>query len=205
MDLKDVFFNISTRYTTDIIFVDSLWKEIEKKYNSKNRYYHNLFHLENMICELKNIEDFVNDFDTLLFSVFYHDIIYKSTAKDNEEKSAEIAKSRLEKLGVLPEDIEKVFDQILATKSHNTSTNIDTIFLIDADLSILGKTWNEYEKYIGQIRKEYSIYPDFLYKSGRKKVLQYFLGFDEIYKTDLFRNQYEKQARENIQKEIELL
>ncbi|WP_407479233.1 HD domain-containing protein [Elizabethkingia miricola] len=205
MDLKDVFFNISTRYTTDIIFVDSLWKEIEKKYNSKNRYYHNLFHLENMICELKNIEDFVNDFDTLLFSVFYHDIIYKSTAKDNEEKSAEIAKSRLEKLGVLPEDIEKVFDQILATKSHNTSTNIDTIFLIDADLSILGKTWNEYEKYIGQIRKEYSIYPDFLYKSGRKKVLQCFLGFDEIYKTDLFRNQYEKQARENIQKEIELL
>ncbi|MCL1664389.1 hypothetical protein M2T78_09010 [Elizabethkingia ursingii] len=205
MDLKDVFFNISTRYTTDIIFVDSLWKEIEKKYNSKNRYYHNLFHLENMICELKNIEYFVNDFDTLLFSVFYHDIIYKSTAKDNEEKSAEIAKSRLEKLGVLPEDIEKVFDQILATKSHNTSTNIDTNFLIDADLSILGKTWNEYEKYIGQIRKEYSIYPDFLYKPGRKKVLQHFLGFDEIYKTDLFRNQYEKQARENIQKEIELL
>ncbi|MDR2229082.1 MAG: hypothetical protein LBE39_06385 [Flavobacteriaceae bacterium] len=205
MDLKDVFFNISTRYTTDIIFVDLLWKEIEKKYNSKNRYYHNLFRLENMICELKNIEDFVNDFDTLLFSVFYHDIIYKSTAKDNEEKSAEIAKSRLEKLGVLPEDIEKVFDQILATKSHNTSTNIDTNFLIDADLSILGKTWNEYEKYIGQIRKEYSIYPDFLYKPGRKKVLQHFLGFDEIYKTDLFRNQYEKQARENIQKEIELL
>ncbi|WP_411897963.1 hypothetical protein [Elizabethkingia occulta] len=92
MDLKDVFFNISTHYTTDIIFIDSLWKEIEKKYNSKNRYYHNLFHLENMIYELKNIEDFVNDFDTLLFSVFYHDIIYKSTAKDNEEKSAEIAK-----------------------------------------------------------------------------------------------------------------
>lgn len=200
MDLKDIFFNISTRYTTDIIFIDSLWKEIEKKYNSKNRYYHNLFHLENMICELKNINDFINDFDTLLFSVFYHDIIYKPTAKDNEEKSAEIAKSRLEKLSVLPEDIEKVSDQILATKSHNTSTNTDTNFLIDADLSILGKTWGEYEKYIGQIRKEYSIYPDFLYKPGRKKVLQHFLGFDEIYKTDLFRNQYENKQEKIYKK-----
>lgn len=63
-----------------------------EKYNSKIDTITIFFHLENMIYELKNIEDFVNDFDTLLFSVFYHDIIYKSTAKDNEEKSAEIAK-----------------------------------------------------------------------------------------------------------------
>lgn len=173
MDLKNIFSDISGRYTTDIALINSLWTEIENNYSLKNRYYHNLIHLENMIYELESVRKIINDFDVVLFSVFYHDIIYKSTAKDNEEKSAEIAKERLEQLEVPSEISERIYSQILATKSHSTSDD-DTNFLTDADLSILGKGWKEYENYIRQIRKEYSIYPDFLYKPGRKKVLQHF-------------------------------
>ena len=204
MDLKNIFSDISGRYTTDIALINSLWTEIEKNYNLKNRYYHNLIHLENMIYELESVRKIINDFDVVLLSVFYHDIIYKSTAKDNEEKSAEIAKERLEQLEVPSEISERIYSQILATKSHSTSDD-DTNFLTDADLSILGKGWKEYENYIRQIRKEYSIFPDFLYKPGRKKVLQHFLEFDSIYKTEFFKNKYEKQARENIQREINSL
>jgi predicted metal-dependent HD superfamily phosphohydrolase len=40
---------------------------------------------------------------------------------------------------------------------------------LDADLSILGKDLDTYLAYTKMIRKEYSIYPDFLYKPGRKK------------------------------------
>ena len=53
-----------------------------------------------MIIELKKVNEEIKDIDSILFSVFYHDIIYKSTSKDNEEKSAEIAKSRLEKINL---------------------------------------------------------------------------------------------------------
>lgn len=155
-----------------------------------------------MIYELESVRKIINDFDVVLFSVFYHDIIYKSTAKDNEEKSAEIAKERLEQLEVPSEISERIYSQILATKSHSTSDD-HTNFLTDADLSILGKGWKEYENYIRQIRKEYSIYPDFLYKPGRKGITT-FLEFDSIYKTEFFKINM-KNRREKIYREKSIL
>ena len=55
------------------------------------------------------------------------------------------------------------------------------------------------------IRKEYAIYPDMLYNPGRKKVLQHFLTMDTIYKTAVYRDRYEQKAKENLQRELELI
>lgn len=203
--LKEIFIELCSKYSSDKRIITEYWIEIEKSYSHKSRHYHNLFHLENMIMELRSEQNAIEDYDSMLFSIFYHDFIYKSTSKDNEEKSAEYAKSRLGKLNYNVVLINKIYNQILATKSHKLSNQKDTNYLLDSDLSILGKSWNEYELYIKQIRNEYSIYPDFLYNPGRKKVLKHFLMFDRIYKTEHFRDKYEKQARENISKEIELL
>lgn len=200
-----IFSDLISKYSNDEILKTDYWQEIEKSYSQKSRKYHNLNHLENMILELENVKEEISDYDVMLFSVFYHDIIYKATAKDNEEKSAEIAKTRLDKLNISNERITKIYNQILATKSHKRSDDSDTNFLLDSDLAILGKDWKVYENYIQQIRKEYSIYPDFLYNPGRKKVLTHFLEFDEIFKTEHFKGKYEKIARENIQREISIL
>ena len=205
MNLNSIFSNLISKFSNDEKLKHDYWQEIEKSYSQKSRKYHNLAHLENMILELENVKDEISDFDTLLFSVFYHDIVYKATSKDNEEKSAEIAKKRLEKINISNERIIKIYNQILATKSHKKSDDSDTNFLLDADLAILGKDWNVYENYVRQIREEYSIYPDFLYKPGRKKVLTHFLEFEEIFKTEYFQEKYEKMARENIQREISML
>ncbi|MBA5794042.1 hypothetical protein H1R17_11850 [Flavobacterium sp. xlx-214] len=203
--LSEIFINLCSKYSNDADLIIQYWKEIEQSYSQKNRYYHNLIHLENMVMELSKVSKDLNDIDSLLFSVFYHDLIYKSTSKDNEEKSAEIAKIRLQKININSEQINKIYNQILATKSHKISNDSDTNYLLDADLSILGKKWNAYETYTKQIRKEYSIYPDYMYHPGRKKILEHFLTFDRIYKTDYFVEIYEKQARENISREIESL
>ena len=93
---------------------------------------------------------------------------------------------------------------IKCTKSHEFSDS-DTNYFTDADLSILGKSWKTYEEYYQQIRKEYKIYPDFIYNSGRKKALQHFLKMDRIFKTDYFFEKYEIQARENLQNELQIL
>ena len=204
-NLSKIFIELCSKYSNNKTLIIEYWKEIEESYSQKSRHYHNLSHLDNMIIELRNVYNEIQDFDSLLFSIFFHDIFYKSTSKDNEEKSAEYAKSKLRKLNYNDVSIDKVYNQILATKSHQLSNQKDTNYLLDSDLSILGKSWNEYELYIKQIRKEYSIYPDFIYNSGRKKVLKHFLTFDRIYKTEYFKDKYEKQARENISKEIELL
>ena len=205
INLNSIFSNLISKFSNNENLKLDYWQEIEKLYSQKNRKYHNLAHLENMILELENVKEEISDYDVMLFSVFYHDIVYKATSKDNEEKSAEIAKKRLEKINISNERIIKIYNQILATKSHKKSDDSDTNFLVDADLAILGKDWNVYENYVHQIRKEYSIYPDFLYNPGRKKILTHFLKFDEIFKTDYFKEKYEKMARENIKKEISIL
>lgn len=205
MNLNSIFADLISKFSDNEKLKTDYWQEIEKSYSQKSRKYHNLTHLENMILELENVKEETSDYDVMLFSVFYHDIIYKATSKDNEEKSAEVAKKRLEKINISSERITKIYNQILATKSHKRSDDSDTNFLLDADLAILGKDWKVYENYIQQIRKEYSIYPDFLYNPGRKKVLTHFLQFDEIFKTDHFKEKYEKMARENIQREIPML
>jgi predicted metal-dependent HD superfamily phosphohydrolase len=44
-----------------------------------------------------------------------------------------------------------------------------------------------------------------MYNPVRKKVLLHFLSMERIFKTDYFYTHFEKQARENLQKEMELL
>lgn len=202
MDLKNLFLKISERHCSDEKLVEELWTAIEKQYSTRSRHYHNLEHLENIFSELEEVTTEIIDFDTLAFSVFYHDVIYKSTSKDNEDKSAEFAVSSLKKMKLSESQLQKIIKQILATKKHEFSRDEDANYLIDADLSILGAERDVYKKYIENIRKEYSVYPDFLYKPGRKKALQHFLEFEEIFKTEDFENKYEMKARENIKWEI---
>lgn len=205
MNLKERFSDLCLPFTGDQQLISRLWREIETQYSEKGRYYHNLFHLENMFQELEGVKNLMEDFVTVSFSVFYHDIIYDASSKSNEEKSALYAAKRLQKQGLDPSVISKISAQILATKQHQKSDDNDTNYLLDADLSILGKEWLLYWEYTRQIRKEYFIYPDFLYKPGRKKVLKHFLELESIFKTDYFKEKYEFQARENIAAELSML
>ncbi len=202
--LSQKFTDLFQKHTTDYSLQEKFWQEIEKHYSSGKRHYHTLLHLENLFGELEPIQEKLEDWDTLQFSLFYHDIIYKSFKSNNEEESASLAVERLRQIGYPEEKIIKCENQILATKSHNFADN-DTNFFTDADLSVLGKDWETYAAYYQQIRKEYSIYPDFLYNNGRKKVLEHFLDMENIFKTEYFQNKYESQARLNLEKEFQIL
>ncbi|MFP3598243.1 hypothetical protein [Chryseobacterium sp. SIMBA_029] len=205
MDLKENFIQLCSSFSEEQQIIKGLWQEIEKKYSEKGRYYHNIHHLENMFLELEHVKDRIANFPALSFSIFYHDVIYDASSKRNEEKSAEFAAIRLQKLNADTAIIASVTSQITATKAHLLSDDHDTNYLLDADLSILGKDAETYLAYIKNIRKEYSIYPDFLYRPGRKKVLQHFLNLKHIFKTEYFKDQYEISARENIKFELDNL
>jgi predicted metal-dependent HD superfamily phosphohydrolase len=72
-------------------------------------------------------------------------------------------------------------------------------------LKILSEDWEAYQTYCNQIRKEYKIYPNILYKPGRKKALEHFLEQEFIYKTENFRKLFDEEAKNNIKREISLL
>lgn len=202
MPLRIIFEKLVSNYTFDLKLPSALWMEIEKNYSGSGRYYHTLDHLSNMLLELQEIQQETEDWNTILFGLFYHDIIYKSTSNNNEEKSADIAVARLTEILVPKHQIERCETIILATKRHQPSTDSDINYFTDADLSILGQSKKDYLIYASNVRKEYSIYPDFIYKPGRKKVLDHFLEMQRIYKTDFFYKKFEMKARENLQDEM---
>ncbi|WP_395058401.1 hypothetical protein [Flavobacterium sp.] len=183
--------------------IENNWSDLEKAYSTKSRHYHNLNHLKEMIELYEIYKSNLKFPNEVLYAIFYHDIVYKVTRKDNELRSAEFA------LSILPEhttlDKQLVFDMICTTQLHQQNEIKDTNWLIDFDLKILSKDWEDYKIYFDQIRKEYKIYPNILYKPGRKKALKHFLENDFIFQTAEFRNKYEAKARENIKSEIELL
>ncbi|RKS03093.1 hypothetical protein [Flavobacterium sp. 102] len=203
--LTDTFLQLVKKYNKAHELANNLWLEIFTKYSESKRHYHTIEHLEAMIADLKEIKDKITEWDTLLFALFYHDIIYKASSSTNEIDSAKIARQRLTEIGYPDEKMEKCVAIINATKQHELSDDSDTNYLLDADLAILGKNPEDYQRYTEQIREEYTIYPDFMYANGRKKALQHFLQMQQIYKTDYFQKKYEKQARVNIANELETL
>ena len=203
--LKEIFIKLLTKYTDNDQLKNELWIEIEKNYSSKKRHYHTLQHLDNLLSQLTDVKSEIQNWETILFTLFYHDIIYNSTKSDNEEKSAELAENRMKQVSISKDKIELCRKQILATKSHIKSTDSDTNYFTDADLSVLGQNWDTYLLYYKNVRKEYSIYPALVYNFGRKKVLNHFLSMDRIFKTDFFYNKFEAQAKQNLKQEIESL
>jgi predicted metal-dependent HD superfamily phosphohydrolase len=73
------------------------------------------------------------------------------------------------------------------------------------DITILGATWEDYQVYIMAVRKEYNIYPDMLYRPGRKKFLEQTLAAREIFHTQEFKLRFDAAARNNMEKELQYL
>lgn len=205
--LKQEWEELASKYSVDTSLINDYWNDIKKHYSSKSRYYHNTSHIYNMLTQLNDFENEIVDIEAIKFAIWYHDIIYKSTKKDNEEKSAVFAKKRLKSIDFNEKRAKNVEKLIISTKKHQLilEENNDNMYLLDLDLSILGTPWEIYKVYIDNIRKEYKIYPNFIYNPGRKKVLSHFLERDTLYFTNSFRNRFEQKARQNIKREIELL
>jgi predicted metal-dependent HD superfamily phosphohydrolase len=202
--MKDIFLNLATPYCNETKALH-LWDEIALAYNHKNRHYHNLEHLQNMFNALLPVKEQIDDWDTMLFALFYHDAVYSATKKDNELKSSKMAINNLRSIGYDAYKTSLCLELIMATQHHSASGIKDINLFTDADLSILGQPWEVYETYCKNVRKEYNIYPDLLYNPGRKKALGHFLEMDTIFKTEHFKEHYEDVARLNISKEIKFL
>jgi predicted metal-dependent HD superfamily phosphohydrolase len=203
--IEEVFKSMINRYCTDTNLRDTLFHELSSRYSEPHRHYHTLAHIDSMIGELQPVQDMTEDQDTLLFAVCYHDVVYDPKKGDNEERSAELAVRQLQAINYPPDRTERCAQHILATQMHKASHDADTNLLVDADLSILGKPWAQYEAYVQAIRQEYIHVPEALFRMGRKGVLQRFLAMERIYKTEFFFDKYEQRAHQNLLQEVDML
>jgi len=201
--INEIFSQACLNYTTDNELILSLFQEISYQYNSPKRFYHNFMHINEMLDELTEFRNEIGNYEDLLFSIIYHDVIYNAKLSDNEEKSAEFARKQLEIIKYPNKNINKVENLIISTKKHQAfDSTFDSKLLLDLDLMILGSSDTNYFAYAEKIRNEYNFVPLFLYRKKRKEVMQRFLETERIYLTDYFYSNFEKQARNNIKQEI---
>lgn len=203
--LQTVFYQLTEHCGADPKLAERCWQEIQVHYREIHRHYHTIEHLEHLYLQLMDVREEIGDWEALLFSLFYHDVIFQPMAKDNEEQSASLAQLRLHELGFPEGRIKHCVGQIIATKKHRPSPDPDTNYFTDADLSILGSDWDDYVPYMHRIQEEYAEYPKEEYQAGRKKALLELCGMERLYKTDYFYEKFEKTARENMARELETL
>jgi len=201
--LQNDFRELLLRHEAPADKADALWHEVFAAHGASGRHYHGFQHLEDLYAKLAEVRDNLQDPDAVLLAIAYHDFVYRVSRKDNEERSAMVMRDRMLATRALPEPlVERAASHIRATQHHEATSDPDTDLFTDADLSILGSSPERYKLYAQQVRREFRIYPDLLYKPGRRKVLAFFLAMPYIFKTTHFRERYEEQARTNLNAEL---
>ena len=192
---------------TDKQISEKVFNELVDLYQSPARHYHNLIHIEAMLHLLQQNEASFEHRDAVYFACFFHDVVYNTNSRTNEEDSAEYAKEKLSQLAFQQELIEKVCHLILLTKAHvlGEGASLEEQLFVDADMAILGTSPAQYAEYAQQVRKEFGQFPEESYRLGRKKVLEHFMAQNFLYQSFWYREKFETQARENIHWELNTL
>ncbi len=164
------------------ITVDS----IMDRWGEPHRYWHTPNHLNEM---LEGIKDLYKDkkvsereYNILMIAAIFHDIVYDTKRNDNEEKSVEYMMSTFNKELIdtkisisdwrVDEDIIKITDVIMATKSHDSTEGLCKKFnKLD--------TWILDAPFIEMLDWENKIYKEFRWvgwKTYKKKRIEFLLS-----------------------------
>jgi len=183
---------------------DAVFQDLMDRYSEPHRRYHTIQHLDECLAKLCEIKPVALRPREIEFALWFHDAIYDVKRQDNEQRSAERARSTLLDAGLIA-TAERVHALIMVTRHDAVPKNIDERVLVDVDLSILGANVDRFDEYERQVREEYAWIPGSLFRVKRRKILVRFLERPRIFNTDEFFNKYEAQARANLQRSIERL
>lgn len=175
-------------------------------YTESHRAYHSLNHIEECLKLFDEAHRLAIDPQTVEAALWWHDLIYDTSgATDNEQASADVARSDMLLLGCSEDFQNRVAAAILATKHTQIVTDPDQQLVLDIDLHTLGGSPKKYKQYCIAIRKEYSHVPWEKYVLGRTEILKKILARDKIFYHPFFQERYESLARFNIRHEVRFL
>lgn len=179
-----------------------VYNDLITRYSEPHRAYHTLAHIQHCLDEFEQVRHFITNPNAVELSLWYHDAIYDTRVKDNEEKSAALVRTMIQNASLPDAFGQFVANCIVATKHMTIPIDPDIRFLVDIDLSSLGQPEGMFSENARQIRKEYEWVPEDAFAIGRSAILKSFLDRPSIYATQFFRNKYEMQARRNIARSL---
>ncbi|OGX89422.1 hypothetical protein BEN47_07225 [Hymenobacter lapidarius] len=182
---------------------ESRFRTLAAAYQGPTRHYHTLQHIENMLKRLDGAT--LQDAAAVELAVWFHDAVYNALKSDNEARSAALALDFLRASTLAPVRQQRVAFLIARTHDHTQPQppdDFDLLHFLDADLSILGAPAADYWAYARQVRQEYRLVPELLYRPGRRKVLAKMLAAPVLYHTPALRQELDAQARHNLRAEL---
>jgi predicted metal-dependent HD superfamily phosphohydrolase len=174
-------------------------------YSEKHRQYHNVSHLCSVLERLDEVEHLTEKKDEMALALWFHDAVYKPFSKSNESDSADWARKFLDENDMSEQVQELVHRLVMATSHSSVPKSDDEKLIVDIDLSILGRAEDQYAQFEAGVRYEYRKVPSCIYARSRKFVLRGFLQRDRIYSSEPFYEEFERQARNNLQSELSRL
>jgi predicted metal-dependent HD superfamily phosphohydrolase len=183
----------------------------ETAYSQKQRHYHTQAHIGAMLTCLDAHRHLLVQPNLVELAIFFHDWVYEPTARDNEMRSIDLLSRFAADVHLSEKDRERVASLIERTITHTLPDveaecrDGDLRLFLDFDLEVLSRPEREYDEYARQIRREYEMYSDAEFCTGRVKVLRGFLGRERLYFSDAFYEAREAKARMNVAREIEML
>lgn len=185
----------------------ALKAELGALYGGADRHYHNLVHIGELLRFASEHRTEFADAEAVEAAIWFHDSIYDSRRKDNEQRSAALAAERLAGR-ISAERMQRIAGMIEATARHeipdiaDEAARRDAALFLDMDLAILGAPPAVFDDYERAVRREYAWVDEVAWRAGRRAVLASFLSRPHIFHTALFRGSHETQARENLSRSL---
>ncbi len=171
--------------------VSSWWREIAARHAEPHRHYHTLGHVRDVLQLVSG--------PAAVAAAWFHDIVCDPTRPDSEDASARVAASALREVGFSVAAIDVVAQMIRATATHEPNgLPQQALLFLDADLATLGSSRERYIEYLDALRREHGFLPDDEFAARRRENIERYLTRPRIYFTELMRDRYEGQARENL-------
>lgn len=179
-------------------------------YASPPRAYHHFGHVREVLAQYRLVADgpgWSRPAETWC-AILYHDAVYVPGRKDNEARSAQLARAHFERwpaAGGL--DLERVEAMILATARHgllrpadfpSDADGEDMRRFLDCDMAILGAAPEAFAEYDRGIAEEYRAVPRWIYRYKRRAFFRMLLDTERIYLSDVFHERLDAPARRNL-------
>lgn len=176
-----------------------------ERYQEVHRRFHDSRHIDRCLLNFEALKSLAERPEFVEYSLWMHDAVYDTRAKDNELRSADLASALLRDAG-LSHLIEPVREMILATIHDSEPHECDSSLVVDIDLaSSIGSEADDYLAYTIGVREEYSWVSDADFTAGRIRVLQAFSSREKIFTHHPCRALWEIQARKNMSMELQRL
>lgn len=183
---------------------------LEAAYAAPPRAYHNIGHVAEVLRHYADVAagpGWERPREVAL-AVLYHDAVYHAGRRDNEARSALLAREHIARWW--PEqgiDAGHVAELIELTARHGAigreEVDEQTRLFLDGDMAILGAEPTAFDAYDRGIASEYRGHvPGPLFRLNRRRFLKALLKRERIFLSDHYHQRYDAAARNNLRRSI---